>query len=148
MFSKPIKTAYLSMILAAALSIIGGVIFFATAIGGRLWNDNSKQTTAPAQPPPFRQLVRVFVHGDSVRPEIIRIRPGKLWLRVENETHGDVSLAIERLDPGNPNILYGKVQTANNGERGQLEFELGVGEYVFYDESRPAIKGTLIVQPR
>jgi hypothetical protein len=147
MFSKPVKTAYLSMTLTAALFIIGGVIFSTTVIGSGLWDDRAKQAAVPIQPPPFRQLARVFAHVDGVRPEIIRVRPGRLLLQVENETQGDVSLAIERLNTGAPNTRLGKVQTSDNGKRAQLEFGLGAGEYIFYDESRPEFTGKLIVQP-
>ena len=67
-----------------------------------------------------------MAHVDGVRPEIISVRPCRLCLQVENETQGDISLAIERLNTGTPNTRLGKVQTSDSGKHAQLEFELGV----------------------
>lgn len=95
----------------------------------------------------FRQSVRVWVHADRVSPDLIYARPGKLILEAENETSVDINLKFERQVSGANNQLQGVVRTTRRGKRGNLEVELGAGEYVFYDESRPSIKGRLIVDP-
>jgi len=146
--AKPVKTAYLSMTLTAALFVIGCVIFSATAIGARFWNGKAKETAAAAQRVEFKQSIRVWVHGDRVSPDLIYARPGKILLEAENQTAGDISLKLERRVAGGNNEAQGSARTANKGKRGGLELTLGAGEYVFYDETRPGIKGKLIVDPQ
>lgn len=148
MFSKPVKPTYLSMILTAALFIVGGVIFFSAAVGGRLWKGKAKESAAAPQRVQFRQSIRVWVHGDRVSPDLIYARPGKILLQAENETGGDISLKLDRQVAGRTPEEQGVVRTARRGKRSSLEMTLGAGEYVFYDETRPEIKGKLIVDPQ
>jgi hypothetical protein len=95
----------------------------------------------------YRQTVRVFVHTDSVRPRLIHLRPGPVTLRAENETGADVALIVERVTAGQPSHQVARVIASHDDKRGHGELALGVGEYVFYEESRPQLKGTLIVEP-
>jgi len=148
MFSKPVKTAYLSMTLTATLLIIGCVIFSATAIGARFWSGKTRESAAAAQRVQFRQTVRVWVHGDRVSPDLIYARPGRILLEAENQTLGDISLKFDRKVAGGNPQAQGVVRTDRRGKRASLEVTLGAGEYVFYDETRPGIKGKLIVDPQ
>ncbi|HLG13449.1 MAG TPA: hypothetical protein VJH03_02845 [Blastocatellia bacterium] len=93
------------------------------------------------------QLIRVFVHGDGIYPDVVRARPGEILLRAENETLGDISLVVERLDPGQVPVNVKQIKTVNRGKRAQEELALGVGEYVYYEASRPEIRGKLIIEP-
>jgi hypothetical protein len=148
MFSKPVRITYLSMILTAALVIIGGVIVSTTAGGGRLWKDKAKETAAAAQRAQFIQTVRVWVHGDRVSPDLIYARPGRILLQAENQTGADISLKFDRRAASGNAVAQGLVRTARQGKRSSQEVTLDAGEYVFYDEARPWIKGKLIVDPQ
>ena len=148
MYSKPVKITYRSMILTAALFIIGGVIVSTTAAGWRLWKGKAGETTAAVQKVQFMQTVRVWVHGDRVSPDLIYARPGRILLQAENQTGGDISLKFDRLEAGGNSEAQGLVRTASRGKRSSQEVTLGAGEYVFYDEARPWIKGRLIVDPQ
>jgi hypothetical protein len=148
MSAKPTKIAYLSTSLTAVLFIIGCVIFSATATGARLWKGRTGETAVASQGVQFRQSIRVWVHGDRVSPDLIYARPGKILLEAENQTVGDISLKFERQVAGGNPQTQGIVKTTRKGKRANLEVTLGAGEYVFYDEARPAIKGRLIVNPQ
>jgi hypothetical protein len=148
MFSKPVKTTYLSMILTTALFIVGGMIVSATTVGRRLWNNKARVSAAAAQRVQFKQTVRVWIHGDRVSPDLIYARPGRILLQAENQTGGDISLKFDRQAAGENPEAQGVVRTARQGKRASLEVTLGAGEYVFYDETRPGIKGKLIVDPQ
>lgn len=95
-----------------------------------------------------RQLVRVFVHPDDIYPSIVRVRPGNLLLRAENETQTDVSLILERVVPGQARQRVTRVSTSGRAKRTDNRLNLGVGEYVFFEESRPEVQGRLIVEAR
>jgi hypothetical protein len=136
------------MILTAALFIIGGVIVSTTAAGGRLWKGKARESAAAAQRVQFMQTVRIWVHGDRVSPDLIYARPGRILLQAENQTGGDISLKFDRQAAGENPKAQGVVKTARQGKRASLEVTLGAGEYVFYDETRPGIKGKLIVDPQ
>lgn len=107
--------------------------------------------TSPAQgqlAPEARQLVRVFVHGDDIYPSGVRTGPGKLLLWVENETQSDVSLVVERLVPGQNAQAIANIKAEGLGKRASHEVTVGVGEFVFYEQSRPDVQGRLIVEPK
>lgn len=92
----------------------------------------------------YKPTVRIWIHGDSIRPRMMRTSPGLVVLRVENGTRSDISLVLERVRPGEA-LQVARVTTRNQGKRARHELTLGVGEYVYYDEARPRIRGTLIV---
>jgi hypothetical protein len=107
-------------------------------------------TESPAQQhaaPEFKQHLRVFVHKDDIRPAVLRAWPGKAVVSVENESQADVSLQIERVLPSGNQSVSG-VSLPAQAKRLPQEVTLGVGEYVFYETSRPTIRGRLIVAPR
>lgn len=95
-----------------------------------------------------RQLVRVFVHGDDIYPRSILIRPGKLLVVAENETQSDISLVVEKLNPGRAPDAVARVKTPHLGKRNRQELTLGAGEYEFYEESQPHLRGKIIVDPQ
>jgi len=133
------------------------VVATASAVVRRASSESAKPNTmslseagAPPQGPPDsrKQLVRVFVHGTDIYPSIVRARPGLILLRAENETQSDVTLVVERVRPGQTPAPLTRIKTIDRGKRAHEELALGVGEYVFYEESQPDIKGTLIIEPR
>lgn len=103
------------------------------------------QATSDATQNIYKPTIRVWVHGDSIRPSIIHTRPGVVVLRAENETRSELSLVVEKVLPGG-NIPVARIATADGGKRVRRELIVEPGEYVFYDAARPRIKGTLIVE--
>lgn len=109
------------------------------------------EASAPAQAQTRevpRQLVRVFVHLDDIYPSIVRVKPGNLLLRAENETLSDISVILERVLPGQSGELVTRASTTGRAKRADNRLTLGVGEYVFFEESRPEVQGKLIVEAR
>ena len=98
--------------------------------------------------PVFRPRIRIWIHGDDIRPKVIRTWPGAVLLTTENLTDGETSLMVERVLPGQAGGLTARVLTHAGVKRTKQELILAVGEYVFYEESRPHIRGRLIVEPR
>jgi hypothetical protein len=93
-----------------------------------------------------RQLARVWVYWDAVYPSAIKLKPGTVLLRMENQVGFDVNLVLTKLTGGGT----GHVTTL--GAQGKTlrsiqVLELGAGLYEYYDQSRPQIKGRLIVEP-
>jgi hypothetical protein len=95
----------------------------------------------------YRQYVRFWVHGDSIYPDVYRIRPGKVLLRFENQTSDDITVALERIIPGSSPQLLKMVSTVNRGYRADVEMTLEAGEYQLYEMGLPAYRGKLIVGP-
>lgn len=94
------------------------------------------------------QLVRVWVHGDDLYPDVVKARPGKIFFRVENQTQSDVAIVVERVMPGQASQRLSRVATTGKARRADQHMTLGEGEYVFYAESKPEYKGLLIVEAR
>jgi len=90
-------------------------------------------------------LMRIFVHQEDIYPNRLRVTAGAVRLRAENETLGNVSLALDVLIPGGSAQRVAVVQTVNTGKRADQQVSLSKGEYAYYDESRPDIRGQLIV---
>ncbi len=90
-------------------------------------------------------LMRIFVHQEDIYPNQLRVKAGTVRLCAENETLGNVSLALDALVPGGDPQRVALVQTINTGKRADQQVYLSKGEYAYYDESRPDIRGQLIV---
>ncbi len=95
-----------------------------------------------------RQSIRVWLHGDSLYPDLILARPGKIFLRAENQTQSDVTLVLERVVAGQAPQELSRVSTLRKGKRAGQEMALSEGEYIFYEESNPKLQGRLIIEPR
>ncbi len=95
-----------------------------------------------------RQSIRVWLHGDSLYPDLILARPGKIFLRAENQTQSDVTLVLERVVAGEAPQELTRVSTLRKGKRASQEMTLSEGEYIFYEESNPKLQGRLIIEPR
>ena len=89
-------------------------------------------------------LMRIFVHQEDIYPNQLRVKGGPVRLCAENETLGNVSLALDVLINGVPQRVA-LVQTVNTGKRAEQQVYLSKGDYAYYDESRPEIRGQLIV---
>jgi hypothetical protein len=96
--------------------------------------------------PVYKPRIRVWIQGNDIRPSVIHTRPGPLRLSVENASGADVSLVIEKVLPGRASLRAASMRTLSRTKRATQEIELGVGEYIFYEESRPDITGRLIVE--
>jgi hypothetical protein len=94
------------------------------------------------------QLVRVWVHGEDIYPQVVHVRPGRVFLRLENETQSDVALIVERVEAGRPPQNLTRLNTTRKAKRADQEIRLGAGEYVFYEETQPDFKGRIFVEPR
>ncbi len=90
-------------------------------------------------------LMRIFVHQEDIYPNQLRVKAGQVRLRAENETLGNISLALDALIAGGSPQRVAVVQTVNTGKRADQQVSLSKGEYAYYDESRPDIRGQLIV---
>ena len=107
--------------------------------------------TTPAQTPGLveqRQVIRVFVHGDDIYPDVAWAKAGKIAIRAENEMLKDVALVVERFIPGKAPLGVARVGTQSRGKRAEQELTLEAGEYAYYEESRPEIHGKLIVEAK
>lgn len=132
----------------AALLGCAGLAFGPRAYTGRL-----EESVAASQGPNavgvpqvgYQHFVRVWIHADDIYPSVIHARPGRLLIRAENETQSDVSLVIERVVPGLSSQLLTKVTATQSAKRADQILDLGVGTFVFYRESNPNVKGTLII---
>jgi hypothetical protein len=114
----------------------------------RLETLNAASGTPARSEAKFREMVRVFLHGDDIYPGFARVRPGSVLLRAENETQSDVALVLERVVSGETRQPVARVATSGRGKRADNEVTLDVGEYVFFEESRPEVRGRLIVEPK
>ena len=135
---------FVSVLVLAALSLVSA--------GFKSRAASSKDTGLPnvtqiQSAPVFESRIRVWIHGDDIRPNVIHARPGWVQLTAQNETAIDASLVVERVLPGQPNSLVGRIPTLVGNKRATQELVLGVGQYVFYEELRPNIRGTLLVEP-
>lgn len=93
----------------------------------------------------YKPTIRIWIHGDSIRPSLIRATPGVVVLRAENETRSDVSLVVEKVLLGET-LPVARIITTNGGRRARGELVVEAGEYIYYDAARPQIKGSLIVE--
>lgn len=97
----------------------------------------------------YKPNLRVWVHPDGVRPTRIRTLPGRVVLRVRNETVVDAVLVVDQVSSGQGLLPVVRVAMTGLDRRGlQSEVVLAAGEYVYYNESRPQFKGRLSVAPR
>ena len=94
----------------------------------------------------FQQEIRVWIHGDEVRPRVLYASPGKASLISENETGTSVDLVVEHAQPELANGLT-RVPAAAGKKRTTTELTLTPGEYVFYEARRPTVTGRIIVSP-
>lgn len=101
-----------------------------------------------AQPQPkFKQRIRVWIHGDDIRPKVIHAHPGPAFVIVENETASDVSLQIDRVLPQRAQ-RFETVNIGRSKKRLGQDITLAVGEYVVYEANHPGLRARILVEPR
>ena len=112
-------------------------------------NENAAKPVAPSQQENPRanrvQIVRIFAHADDIYPGFARVRPGRVRLVAENETQKDVSIVLERVNPGASRTAVLQVNSLLREKRSSGELTVGAGEYEFYVDGNPDVRGTLIV---
>ena len=94
------------------------------------------------------QVVRIWIHGDDLYPSVVRVRPGRVVLAAQNETQLDVSLVVEKVEAGNPRQSVTRLPTRSREKRNKQELVLAPGEYEFYCDGWPEVRGRLIVDPQ
>ena len=94
------------------------------------------------------RTIRVFIHPEDIYPGSVVVKPGKIDLVIENETQAEVSLVVERVNPGQSRQSVTALRTVNRLKRNRQELTLGAGVYAFYEESRPQQQGKIIVDPQ
>jgi hypothetical protein len=150
MLKQVLSTQATALLAASGILVAAGILSHPSDADTRRARISamSRQQVGQAQPGMAdKPMIRIFVHNEDIYPDIIRARPGVLRIRAENETLSDVSLVIERSESGKPGQRFGNVKTTRQGKRAEQEVGLGVGEYVYYDEARPDVRGRLIVEP-
>jgi hypothetical protein len=90
--------------------------------------------------------VRVFVHEFDVYPSVIYLKPGEIVLRAENEKRVAISLVVEEVKAGGIRLEAARLNAAGSALRAAQNLVLEAGEYEFYEESNPTVKGRMIVE--
>jgi hypothetical protein len=135
--------------------VLGVIILFITTTAVIMTGGRASSTDLAAIHSPEPQgedgkplrLVRVFIHEFDLYPNLIRIKPGRVLIRAENEKRAEIALVVQRVGPAQSLHHTARVTAARHLRRADQVIALGIGEYVFYEESRPTLKGTLIVEP-
>jgi hypothetical protein len=127
------------------------LIFLAgTALSVRLAGSANSKPSPVRRPalytPTYDQLFRIFVHDHDIYPDEIRTKSQNILLRAENEKLTDIELVIERVSEGNQPEFITSLQTVGYGKRTQQVLSLEPGEYEYYEQSKPLIRGRLIVE--
>jgi hypothetical protein len=134
------------------LLILASVVVLGTL--GLIWtkvhaasSGSESQVLVSQSIPSYRQRVRFWIHGDGIRPRIAHAKPGTVRLTCENKTLLDAQLVVERL-PANQTVqAVAAINVSSSLGTSAQEVVLTPGDYVVYERSRPAMKGTLIVSP-
>ena len=91
-------------------------------------------------------VLRIWLHGDDIYPDLARMNPGTVMLVAENQTSSDFTLVVEQVGPGQTPELTSTLSAARHISRVNRTLTLTSGQYVFYEQSRPEVKGKLIVE--
>lgn len=94
----------------------------------------------------YKQYVRVWVHADDISSDVARVRPGRVILVAENLTHCDIDLVLEQVIAGQSGQVMAIVAASALEQRAYREMQLSAGEYIFYEQSNPGVKGKLFVE--
>jgi hypothetical protein len=92
-------------------------------------------------------ILRVWVHPDDIYPDLVRTKPGRVILMAENERTTDISLVVARLIFGQSNQTVASISVSNIAKRAGNVLDLSAGTYIFYEQTRPDLTGTIIVAP-
>ena len=134
------------------LMVVVAVLIFATATlftsGAKVEGGKASLIRASARPQASASngVLRVWIHGEEIYPDHARINPGTVMLVAENQTSSDITLVVERVEPGLAPRLASTVSAAGHVSRASRTLTLASGQYVFYEQSRPEIRGKLIVE--
>lgn len=92
-------------------------------------------------------MIRVWVHPDDIYPDVVRARAGEALLMAENERTTDISLVVERVILGHSNQAVASISASNIAKRAGTVLNLSEGQYIFYEQTRPDLTGTIVVDP-
>jgi hypothetical protein len=93
-----------------------------------------------------KPLLRIWVHGNDIYPDLVRVNPGTFRLQAENQAAYDISLILEQVADGQAPQHITTISVAQPANRANQILTLSGGEYVFYEQARPEVKGRLIVE--
>ena len=88
-------------------------------------------------------IIRVWVHLDDIYPDSVKVRAGRALLMAENERTTDISLIVERVIPGQSNQAITSISASNIAKRAGTVLDLSAGKYIFYEQTRPDLTGTI-----
>jgi len=148
MVSRSISTSPAKICVVILLSIMAALAVHTGATAELAKGDLSRSEALARPPGHDRQIVTIWVHGEDIYPGVVRVRPGRVLIRAENETQSDIVLVVERIAPGAAPQAAATVSTSRRAKRADKELQLGAGEYRFYEQSQPDTMGAMIVEPR
>jgi uncharacterized membrane protein len=93
-----------------------------------------------------KRLLRIFVHGPDIYPDVVQVPPGTVLLEAENQIAADITLVLQQVVEGQAPQLIATISAAQHENRARQTLTLSAGEYVFYEQSRPEVRGKLIVE--
>jgi len=131
--------------LVAAAVVVPGTL--AVALVGAFGSNAESAVSISQSVPVYKQRVRVWIHGDGIRPQIVHAKPGLVNLTLENKTILNAEIMIERLLPNQAVTPIGTITISPERARGNQELLLDEGEYVLYERGRPRFKAKLVVSP-
>lgn len=110
----------------------------------------SGKRATPASPKPqaaaSNGVLRIWIHGEDIYPDSVRMNPGTVMLVAENQISSDFTLVLEQVAPGQAPQLTSTLSAAQHVNRVNQTLTLSNGQYIFYEQSRPEVKGKLIVE--
>jgi uncharacterized cupredoxin-like copper-binding protein len=123
------------------------------AVAGSLWGLTS---CAGGEPDPVRDrdaTLRLVVDEYRIRPQSLKVRPGRVHLVVRNKgrlTH-NVKVESEPAGEAEPSVIYGGTATAHPGETVSADVPLAPGKYrlscTISGHDNLGQYGTLVVEP-
>lgn len=142
------------ILLATLITII---VIALSAFGAQNWlalrSLQAVNVPAPAQSgrPQKRepvQVARFALYEDGILPRELRVSKGLIAIEIEDASSGTTGLVIARnVGKDKPLENAGNIKRNRRLWRERFEIKMTPGNYVIYDERRPEIRASLIVEP-
>lgn len=139
--NKPLTVA------AATVVVLGTLAGLLARTHAEERGDAEFQVSMSQTVPAYKQRVRIWIHGDGIRPQIVHAKPGLVNLLVENKTLLNAEMIVERLLPNQIVESVGTIAVSSERARRNHDLLLSEGEYLLYERSRPRFKAKLVVSP-
>jgi hypothetical protein len=121
----------------------------AGSAGGKAPTARSKGATVDAGSPKSvasKQLLRVWVHGDDIYPDVVQVNHGTVLIQAENQVSADITLVVEQIVEGLAPQQITTISAAQHASCAKQTLTLSPGQYVFYEQSRPGVIGKMVVE--